>query len=296
MGGRSRGAGRARIVSILALSALVSGCSSSEGGPAESAEAQPVDSNLIIGMADRYGYEVESATQTPVFALVPEYRDPRDMYARMLLARQCMAGLLVYQVEPPRPSTATDVFDARSGDKRFNEQIAAQWGYQAPPIDPSTRTTEVDGASSDVIDAKREECGARAQERLGNPPAAPLSRIVTAGWDALEVNDAVTELAAEWRDCMAPAGVIDLPDSPVGMPSQSVAPTTEGAAPSTRQREVAVLDAQCREQVGYPSAVLRARAEGELSAIGRDPEGFDSARLKYQEYAKGIDQVIQEMG
>lgn len=297
MRGRGRGAGRAQVVSLLALCTVVSGCSASEDGTAGSTAAQPVDSQLVMEMAARYGFDIESATQTPAFALVPEYQDPRDMYARLLLAQQCMAGLLEYHVEPPRPSTAADVFDSRSGDKRFNEQIAAQWGYHAPPPDLSTQTSEVSGASSATIDAKRAECGAQARERLDDPPAAPLGRIVQAGWDALAVNDAVADLAAEWRACLAPAGVIDLPDSPEGMPSPSVAPPNdEGGTASTREREVAVIDAQCREKVGYPGAVLRARTEGELSAIGRDPEGFDAARLEYQKYAKGIDQVIQELG
>jgi hypothetical protein len=41
---------------------------------------------------------------------------------------------------------------------------------------------------------------------------------------------------------------------------------------------------------------LHARAQVELTAIGLDIQGFESARQKYQEYNKGVEQVIEELG
>jgi hypothetical protein len=66
--------------------------------------------------------------------------------------------------------------------------------------------------------------------------------------------------------------------------------------PTARERKVATLDAQCRETVGFTRAELRARAEAELEAIGRDIEGFESARQEFKEYDGKITQVIQELG
>lgn len=299
MGARTTKAGRALIATFVALSALASGCSST-GGASDSPEAQEVDPKLAADVASRYGYDIDSATQTPVLALVPEYQSPQDIYARLLLLKQCMSGLAEYQVTPPQPTTDADVFDPRSGDRRFNKQIAERWGYQIPPMDPTNEMAEAGDVTAETV-AKEEECGTHTRERLGNPPAALLGNITTAGWDALKASDDVRARAAEWKTCMTPAGIIDLPDNPQDMPSPSVAPMadeapTEGRVPTAREREIAVMDAQCRDQVGFTAAEMRARAEGELSAIGRDIEGFESVRLEYQEYAKGIDQVIQELG
>lgn len=288
------------IATILAISTLASGCESSNSA-GESASGTESDGVAATEVASQYGYDIESATQTPAFALVPEYKDPRDLYARILLAQQCLEGILQYQVMPPPPDTSSTVFDPRSGDRRFNEEIAAQWAYQVPPPSPPTTTELSSGLSESEIDERRLACGEATNDRLGLPPEIVLNDIVAAGWGAFAVSDEVDSAAGEWRTCMAPAGVIDLPAGPNDMPSPSVASQGSGSdgssgVPSAREREVAIQDAQCREATGFAAAALNARAEGELVAIGRDIEGFESTRLAYREYSAGIDQVIEELG
>lgn len=287
---------------VVLSTALVSGC-----GATGSADA-------ALGATDvaaRYGYDVATADLTPVYALVPQFRDPNDGYARDLLARTCLQGVTDYPATPPDPGSG--LLDERTGEALFDEQIAAEWGYSSDRSRPVADGNGPDGATSDLLSADEVQeamiaCGEDADARLGRPPERALNEIESAGWDALETSTEVAEAATAWRECMAPAGVIDLPEDPRGMPSESVVPQTatydeQGAqidSPTVeltdREREVAVLDAQCREQTGYDRAVLRARAEGELAAIGRNLEGFEAARTGYVEYAKGTDAVIAELG
>lgn len=294
---------RMRRSSLIVLVVATLGLATACGGTPSSAG----DELSAPEVAERYGYDADTAERTPVYELVPQFLDPEDGYARDLLARECLRGVIEYRAVPPSLNSA--LRDERTLEPLFNEQIAAQWGYPTVRSIPATDSAVPDDIEiSDAAFDQMIACGEDADARLGRPPERVLNEIESAGWDALETNAQVAEAAAAWRECMAPAGVIDLPEDPHGMPSESVVPRTatyddQGAqidSPTVeltdREREVAVLDAQCREQTGYDRAVLRARAEGELAAIGRNLEGFEAARTGYVEYAKGTDAVIAELG
>ncbi|MGY2074842.1 hypothetical protein [Blastococcus sp. SYSU DS0828] len=280
---------------MLGIGALATGCGSPSAPASDAATATEV--------ATRYGYDLASATLTPVYALVPEHRDQRDGYARDLLLRQCLDGIAEFQVVPPS-SRSDPGFDSRTGQRIFTEEIAAEWGYQLPPrsipvVRPDAETW------TPAVEEKGLRCGERTRERLGLPPERLLNEIESAGWAALEASDEVTIAAEEWRACMAPAGVMDLPDRPHEMPSESVVAQMSPAqqdqppgsiVPSARERDIAVMDARCREEADVDGAELRARADAELAAIGRDIDGFESVRRDYQEYNAKLDQVIHELG
>ena len=294
---------RALTACVLAIGALATGCGS-PSAPASDTPGPPASEALTATeVAARYGYDLASATLTPVYALVPEHRDPRDVYARNLLLRQCLEGIAEFQVVPPGAESDPG-FDPRTGQRVFTEEIAAQWGYQLPP--PAVPVVRPDAETyTPAVEEKGLRCGERTRERLGVPPERLLNDIESAGWAAVEASDEVTTAAGAWRACMAPAGVPDLPDRPQEMPSASVVPPMSrqeqdrppgSTEPSAREREVAVMDARCREEADVDGAELRARAEAELAAIGRDVDGFDSVRRDYQEYDAEIDQVIEELG
>jgi len=287
---------RALIASLLAISAL-SACNSSSGSDGEALTTADV--------AARYGYNVSTATLSPAFALVPEYKDPNDGYARDLLAEQCLRGVVEYRAV--KPGTAPSLIDERTGQLTFNEEIAAQWGYPQFRLPNSVGSAVPDNVeiTPAITDAMR-QCGGRTDKRLGAVPARLLSGIEDAGWDAVGSSAEVQQATVAWRTCMAPAGVIDLPNEPNEMPPASVVnPTrdsqgnetdTANIALSDREREVAMSDARCRAEVDYDGVVLRTRAEVELAAIGRDIQGFEAGRRAYQEYEKKIDEVITELG
>jgi hypothetical protein len=230
-----------------------------------------------------------------VFALVPQYQDPRDTYARALLAQQCLEGEIDGRIPPPGVITGAEPIDPRTGQRNFNLQVAQQYGYELPPQTPAEAQAGSIGVGSTQEQAV--ECGQRTRERLGLPPAASLAQFVNAGFDAVSTNTDVQAASAAWRQCMTPAGVIDLPETPADMPTSSVQLSGDRAGvPLAAERAIAIADATCRVSSGYDEAVLNARTQGELTAIGRDLEGFESTRAQYVSYGERIDRVVQELG
>jgi len=274
----------------MAICTLVAACQSTASEPVATTEE---DAALAQEAAARYGYDVATASDSPVFALVPEYKDPRDTYARALLARECMRGVMDVPVVPPSANSGQQAIDPRTGQRTFTEALVSVWGYEIP-TEPLPTSSVATVPVTPAIQQQMEECGQSNNDRLGLPPQRPLNAIEDAGWAARESDPAVQAAAEAWRECMDPAGVIDLPADPFDMPTGSVQGT--GGVPTDRQREVAVMDVGCREQADYDGAVLRARAQAELVAIGRDLEGFDAAREQYRVYGEGIDQVIEQFG
>lgn len=260
------------------------------------------------GVADRYGYDVETAQYPPTYALVPEYMDPRDRYAEDLLLRRCLQGVVDY--EPVVPGVFHEGTEDRTGQPVFTADIAARLGYSARRLQHRPGPVVPDDvAASPLVQKAMETCYEEADKRLGRPPAALLERIEGAGWDALPTNGAYQESLTAWKVCMQPAEVIDLPDKPDEMPSPSVAtpgsqiPDADGnitedssVPPSAREVEVAVLDARCRAQVAYDRTERRVRATAELENIGRDLDQFEGVRADYHRYGKSVDDVIAELG
>lgn len=290
---------RTLIVGLLAISVPLAGCGNDE-------QATDEDALSASAVAERYGYDPQTGELSPVYALVPELNDPRDIYARNLLLKDCLKGVAEFTVYPPAADPATEGTHPRTAQRNFNEAIAQQWGYQLPaPANLGTTGFPPGFEITPAIDEKILACGDKTASRLGRPPSQALAAIESAGWDALDANPPTVDSAAEaWVECMAPAGVVDLPDDPDKMPSPSVGAASSGqgmsapgaVAPTAREREVAVLDAQCRETAGFDSAQLRVRAEAELAAIGRDVQGFESARQAYKDYDQKIDEVIRQLG
>lgn len=278
---------------------LVAGCSgSSDSGPQT---LGPTD------VAERYGYDATTATLTPVYALIPGYHDPRDGYARDLLARQCLQGTVDFTVVEPSPTSTSA--EARTGQPAFDEQTAAASGYPGLRAVPTMQGGVAPGVTmTPELQEAITACGAATQERLGNPPEREPSAIESAGWNAVTTDPDVAAATSAWKTCMAPAGLTDLPTTPNEMPPASIlelsmvkdamgnlTPSTTTAVPD-REREVAVLDAQCRASTDWTGAVFRARVNAELTAISKDVEGFEASRAAYDAYEKKLDAVITELG
>ncbi|QAY63226.1 hypothetical protein ET495_08195 [Xylanimonas allomyrinae] len=277
---------------------LITACEQSPASSSEALTAQEV--------AARYGYDIDRETTTPVYALVPQFRDPDDIYARELLGRECLAGVVEYR--PSRPGEDTNpTFDERTMQIVFTEEIAQQFGYPQLRTIPQPDTAIPDSVTITAeIQARMVECGQRADERLGVAPQRLLNAIEATAWMGVEDDDAVAQATTRWRECMAPVGLIDLPDRPQLMPTDSIrnaaSPTGQdesdsgSVAASEWERGIAVADAHCRTTSGYDRAVHVSRTTAELAAIGADIEGFEAARAEYVEYQKGVDAVIAELG
>ena len=295
---------RREVVALVGAAALLSGCAGSGQNSATNSTGDGGGGVPADQVAARYGYSLTRTDTLPVNAIIPQFRDPKDGYARDLLASRCLADTVPYLVSTPRD--VVNGFDMRTGQMEFNAEIAADRGYSALRARTAPDTAVPDSITiTDPILAEMVECGSKADERLGRPPERLVNSIDSAGWNAVESSALVAEAAVQWKQCMQPVGVIDLPDTPLTMPSPSiealsgVAPGTDGGgtpAPSPREREIAMADAACRESSGYDTAVFDAKRDGQLQAIGANLEEFEAARIEYIEYEKGIDEVIAELG
>lgn len=263
------------------------------------------DSSLTADdVATRYGYR-GSESLTPVYALVPQFKDPSDGYARDLLARQCLQGVVEYM--PAVPGASDGFKDERTGQWVLNEPTAQASGY--PFLRDRERGTGgvPDGVElTDTILADMQACGAAADERLGSPPARLLNDIEATGWFALDDSPEMAQAIEGWRACMSPLGLVDLPDDPTQMPPPSVIRSVAGvdaseagygALPLTdAERDVAVADARCLAQVDYYGIQHQVRAAAELTMIGQNLKEFEAVRQEYQTYQDGVDAVIAELG
>ena len=288
----------------IATLAILTGCTSSDGGAALSGTSAAAPDIT----ADQYGYDLDTATLTPVYALIPEYNDPRDGYARDLLARECLTGIVDYQ--PVILGETDPILDQRAHQAKFDETIAARYGYSALRLHPVSDGAVADHVTiTEDLSAQLQACGARTDERLGNPPARLPATIESAGWQAVDTDPAVARAASAWKQCMQPAGVIDLPERPSDMPSASITAGhggTEAAdgtvtepsstGPTQREIDIATLDVTCRTTHDWDAVILRARAIAELTAIGNDPESFDATIDAYKAYDAKISAVIAELG
>jgi len=295
-----------RVVILSLLTAVVvGGCSETSGGEPD---ADRMSEGLAPdAVAERYGYDVEQAEMTPVYELVPAFRDPNDPYARDLLAAECLKGVIEYRAH--NPHVAMPFMDLRSRQPIFNLELATEFGYPYLRETEETRSMEQE-SMVDLSDEQFQamvECGEKTDERLGKIPDRILTVIEDAGWEYSDSDTDLIEAIEGWRTCMDPLGIPDMHDQPNPTPPKSVVPeafeATEigdhevSTVPLTdREREVAIADAKCREKVDYDFVLHAARAEGELIAIGSDIESFEAARVEAEKYQKKIEEVLAELG
>ncbi|WP_147463563.1 hypothetical protein [Cellulomonas triticagri] len=241
-----------------------------------------------------------------MYALVPEFHSLDDGYARDLLGSACLDGVVVYRAVAPRAQAGS--VDQRTGQLVFDVEIAAERGY--PFLRPDAGEPEALGGVPAEVEISTEiyeqmvACGRQADQRLGTAPERLLNEIETGGWDRVGHDPRVAAAVDAWRACMAPVGVVDLPQDINEMPTPSVLGglvrdpmAGDPDLPlSERERAVAVADATCRDDVGYAEVVHVVRAEAELEMIGRSIEAFDAVREEYRAYQAGLEQVIVELG
>lgn len=300
-----------RVVWVGVLAVLVlAGCTSSGEGASSGSGGEVLSPEAV---AERYGYVEDAADLTPVYELVPNFRDERADVAIDLVLRECMIDVVELPVSRSREDP--QFFEPRTGQPRESEELAAQWGYALHypdlvlPEDPlnseAARAHREEVLATEEGQARLSACREEVRERLPEPPERFVNDIESAGWTAADADPAVATAAQAWQVCMEPAGVIDLPEDPMLMPSASVlqAMGIDGAfqaeaLPPTSQweKDLAVADFRCQESSGWRQARWHARVQGELTAIGQDIEGFEAARLAYAEWGTALDSVMAELG
>ena len=120
---------------------------------------------------DRYGYDLSGGSTglTPVYALVPGFHDPRDGYARDLLAVRCLQGVVTYV--PEKPDESSPYLDLRTGQPVFEVTIAQAWGYSAQRLNPLPKSAVPTGVDiTPAIQRAMAACGKKSDKRLGLAP------------------------------------------------------------------------------------------------------------------------------
>ena len=209
---------------------------------------------------------------------------PTDAYAgttnglyvavKETVVQDCMAKKgLSYEVYPYSAASEKSQVGTGSGHMLFNEEIAAKYGYSAPPEDSIQPRLDIERKQDQNPSSwkqERDACFAEADK------ADIIKKLDTQGGLSTSVVSDVNPpgldtAAAKWRSCMAPLGLTDLEKAPGGYPSSSFAQQIGATGneedykdPSQHpvtdyELKVAVQDAKCRASSGYDTILYNAQ-------------------------------------
>lgn len=230
-----------------------------------------------------------------------QWRLPLDQYlpplidveydAQQVFVHKCMAEAgreWVVRLDPPGTTTG-ESWNA-AGRKLFSVELAETYGYgNSGQIarSPEAEQAWLNGERSRRAVAEQapeaaEGCFEQSTAVLDDEPSWQVYDLAMeiaggASGDAQEFPE-VEEAASQWRECMADAGLPDLPAVPEEMPPASV---DDGGGPaidapysvgdefdvSAEERRVAVADTTCQDSSGYASALYDAEWEAQAEAM-----------------------------
>ncbi len=226
-------------------------------------------------------------------------------YAENLLVSPCMteAGFdwpVPWQDihQPPSPTrNATDL-------RIFTKAIATEFGYrdQGDNLQSNDAWREVAQSKQHISSTEEQaliECLEIAREAL---PLLDGSTEVAIAFsnDALRAaqEDPLVKAAAErWVECMRPAGVSDLPDSPFLMPTEGMKRTfgSSGTSePSAEEIRLAMLDADCQESSGWREAAYEAEWELQVKTLVENADDLERFRKMHSDHQALVMKVIAE--
>jgi hypothetical protein len=260
-------------VPIAVAAMVLSGCSS--GGSANSQSTAGVDVSAV------------EATVSPDNLVKKDQKHwalPTDAYTgttnglyvavKETVVQDCMAKKgLSYEVYPYSAASEKSQVGTGSGHMLFNEEIAAKYGYSAPPEDSIQPRLDIERKQDQNPSSwkqERDACFAEADkadiikklDTQGGLPSSVVADVNPPGLDTA---------AAKWRSCMAPLGLADLEKAPGGYPSSSFAQQIGATGneedykdPSQHpvtdyELKVAVQDAKCRASSGYDTILYNAQ-------------------------------------
>lgn len=260
-------------VPIAVAAMVLSGCSS--GGSANSQSTAGVDVSAV------------EATVSPDNLVKKDQKRwalPTDAYAgttnglyvavKETVVQDCMTKKgLSYEVYPYSAASEKSQVGTGSGHALFNEEIAAKYGYSAPPEDSIQPRLDIERKQDQNPSSwkqARDACFAEADK------ADIIKKLDTQGGLSTSVVADVNPpgldtAAAKWRSCMAPLGLTDLEKAPGGYPSSSFAQQIGATGneedykdPSQHpvtdyELKVAVQDAKCRTSSGYDTILYNAQ-------------------------------------
>ncbi len=175
---------------------------------------------------------------------------------------------------------------------------AGRYGYHLNPDDGDPGVRD----ASAFLSARPADYQATLSSCMDDTAADPMFvdavEDIGYGDQRIRSNPAVTDAMTQWRSCMAPLGIPDLPEdhpgiapslsSELGLDQPDTNTLTDLSTITQRELTVAVQDAQCRESSGYDRTVYDLTWMGEQQLLTDNASEF-TARKEL------IDTQTQEM-
>jgi hypothetical protein len=204
----------------------------------------------------------------------------------------------------------------------FNVEIAQKYGYRMAP-DPGYRPSweGVDLHGGGYYDNKPEafknqwhNCQDEVQLELSGPRPTAEVPVGETGDIPIESqlnrftvdtsSPQLQEAAAQWRTCMAPQGIADLPQEPWATEIRREMPESLQTRlnfqltgqPSADEIAVATADAQCRESSGWTSLLYEATWNQQAAFIAAHKAEIDTVVANNDAEAERMRGIIREAG
>ncbi|WP_434317556.1 hypothetical protein [Leifsonia sp. P73] len=227
-------------------------------------------------------------------------------YAENLLTQPCMQKR---GYDFPVPWRNLDALHSASyndvGVRLFDQSLAQQYGYHiAPNNDPSAEqwreaVSKMSNISKDE-DSALVACLTVARKTV---PVLPLEAQDATNYSNDAVKKAkqsspVKKAVAQWRTCMQPLGIADLPDTPDGMPTPTLLKQFgmlgDGASGPISQGEItiATADAKCQDNTGYKAALYAQEWNNQVDIIEADADDLTRVYDQLAKHRKEVMDVI----
>ncbi len=237
--------------------------------------------------------------------------------AEQWLVRDCMAeGGWDYRVGVDASAPLAETTSV-SWARLFTPELAAKYGYRRAPDPRSPLENEIEAMGGGGLyseeppefDQKLDECVGHARDELKQAGApeerSETEQAVSGGYNVLfrdAITDEVHQAAARWRECMAPLGIVDLPEEPWTAGSMRLPPslmnawgwTSSFGKPSADEVRIAVHDANCRETSGWSEALYESQWDLAEKFVEDNKPALDALLQQHNEYIKKYQQIIAD--
>lgn len=230
-----------------------------------------------------------------------------ESQAERILTSTCMAqGGYDWPVPYSELEWPDDPVFTATGIRRFSHAIAAEYGYGYADVpDPSSDALrEASDAINEMMtpemDTESTKCGRWTNETLDYGDVQVANNFWIEVSDKVRESDRVRESRKKWGECLAKAGIPDLPASPDDMPTtwmnQRFLEDSEktGKARSPLEIEWAVSDAKCRGSSGYTQALYDEMWDGQVEVVRSHLDELERARSAIEENREKAMKVINE--
>ncbi len=286
------------------------------GVPAYQASATPAPSEVLGVVKDPLTWSL------PFDRVLDGSLTRLELHASDLLVDRCMAeaGIDDYEVmnssAVPFPETSP-----HGNATLFNVAIAQKYGYRMAP-DPSYKISweKIDLQGGGYYDDKPEsfknqwyDCLDEVQLQLHGPSPTEYLEVDENGPIPIESQlnrffvdtsgSQLREAAEQWRTCMAPQGIADLPEEPweagtLQLPESLMTrldyqPTGD---PSADEIAVATADAQCRESSGWTRLLYEATWDQQAAFVAANETEINSIVAGNEAEAERMRSIIIEAG